>query len=70
MNATHRCKVCGAWWCALPDGNWSLFCKTPNRPGPCCDNAPMGDQIQPLVLPDCMRWEDGKLTTANNTEGI
>lgn len=53
---THRCKVCGALWILWPpnpdhivpdlrDGSWSLFSL---RCGKCCDNAPMGDQIEPL----------------------
>jgi hypothetical protein len=41
---THRCKRCGALWISRPD-SWSLFSR---HCGPCCDNAAMGDQIEPL----------------------
>lgn len=41
---THRCKVCGALWIEYSD-SWSLFSR---RCGKCCDNAPMGKQIEPL----------------------
>ena len=51
--ATHYCNLCGALWASLPpdkvfpDGGWTLvshFC------GPCCDNARMGEQIQPIFV--------------------
>lgn len=49
---THRCTKCGALWrywtpteTGGPKGSWSLRSE---RAGPCCDNAPMGDQIEPL----------------------
>jgi len=42
-NATHRCKVCNALWIKWPDGTWSLASQ---ECGQCCDNAPMGDQIE------------------------
>lgn len=47
---THRCKVCKAFWILWPDtaedeGSWSLFSR---ECGACCDNAPMGEQIEPL----------------------
>lgn len=50
-SATHRCKVCGAKWRAnepmpgMSDGSWSLVSA---RCGPCCDNVPMGRQIEPI----------------------
>jgi len=51
---THRCKVCGAYWklwekCpdTLLENTWNLVSPTC---GPCCDNAVMGDQIEPLDL--------------------
>jgi hypothetical protein len=45
LTATHRCKVCGALWVKWPDATWSL--RSPEC-GACCDNAPMGDQIEDL----------------------
>lgn len=50
---THRCKVCGALWRYWPkrdtghDDSWNL---RSTACGPCCDNAPMGEQIKPLTL--------------------
>jgi hypothetical protein len=55
MAATHRCKVCGALWrfnppdpgdTLFPRGSWTV--QTPAVMGACCDQAPMGDQIEPL----------------------
>jgi hypothetical protein len=47
----HRCKVCGTAWLQWPDaihgGGWNLLDKY-QRPGACCDNAAMGDQIEHL----------------------
>lgn len=43
---THRCKVCRAFWVLWPnDGGWSL-CSP--KCGKCCDNVPMGQQIEKL----------------------
>lgn len=42
---THRCKVCLALWRQWDDGTWTL---RSGSCGKCCDNAPMGDQIEPL----------------------
>ncbi len=53
---THRCKVCGALWILWPpdpehvvpelrEGSWSVFSLHCEK---CCDNAPMGEQIEPL----------------------
>lgn len=49
IDATHWCRICGAHWRENADGTWSAI-DTPPRPGPCCDNAPMGlnDQILPI----------------------
>jgi hypothetical protein len=51
---THRCKTCGALWRfyragegGLPVDSWNL---RSTESGPCCDNAPMGDQIEPLTV--------------------
>jgi len=41
---THRCKKCSALWIKYPD-SWSLYSE---RCGQCCDNAVMGDQIEPI----------------------
>lgn len=66
--ATHRCKVCGSRWRRgeEPDGScggWSLFRGTLHestyplgRPGPCCDNEPMGAQIEELPKPFVQPW--------------
>lgn len=47
----HRCKVCGTRWLLWPDavhgGGWNLLDKY-QRPGSCCDNVAMGDQIEHL----------------------
>lgn len=47
----HRCKVCGTAWLLWPDaihgGGWNLLDKY-QRPGACCDNAAMGEQIEHL----------------------
>ncbi len=57
-DATHRCRICGAFWTlsppdpTLPDGHifregsWSV--QTPDLMKSCCDNETMGDQIEPL----------------------
>lgn len=51
---THRCKVCGALWRFWPRRDtgddhdaWNL---RSGPCGPCCDNAPMADQIEPLTM--------------------
>lgn len=47
--ATHKCIKCQALWKKNSDGSWSLAKGSP-RPLACCNNAPMGDQIQPLSI--------------------
>lgn len=42
--ATHRCKVCGAFW-MLTSATWHLVSLTC---GQCCDNQAMGAQIEAL----------------------
>lgn len=55
MTATHRCKICGSLWrldppgAVPPGGSWSVA--TPERMRACCDNAVMGDQIEPIRRP-------------------
>lgn len=51
---SHRCKTCGALWRfyragegGLPVDSWNLRSA---EAGPCCDNVPMGDQIEPLTV--------------------
>ena len=45
----HRCRKCGTLWRRWRDGNYSLV---ENRTaGSCCDNAPMGAQIEQLWPP-------------------
>lgn len=54
---THKCTVCGALWRFWPardtirseQDTWSL--RSPTC-GPCCDNAPMRDQIVPATMAD------------------
>lgn len=48
MHPTHYCTECGALWRQCDDGSWNLRSETA---GPCCDNAPMKDQIKPLAAP-------------------
>jgi hypothetical protein len=53
LQPTHRCKVCGARWrlhdrSGDSDGSWQLLSE---KCGPCCDNAPMEEQIEPLRIP-------------------
>lgn len=47
----HRCKICGTAWLLWPDvfhgGGWNLLDKC-QRPGACCDNVAMGEQIEHL----------------------
>lgn len=44
---THKCKVCGALWRYNEEGagSWTL---RSSACGSCCDNAAMGDQIEPI----------------------
>lgn len=44
--SVHRCKICGTRWLHWPTG-WNLLDQH-QRPGSCCDNAVMGDQIEYL----------------------
>jgi hypothetical protein len=44
LSATHRCKVCGALWIMFKN-SWSLASQ---ECGKCCDNQPMGEQIEPF----------------------
>lgn len=47
----HRCKICGTRWllwpAAIHGGGWNLLDKY-SRPGACCDNVAMGEQIEHL----------------------
>lgn len=51
----HRCKVCGCIWRLYgptevqPDGSWSLL-DGQHKPGPCCNNVAMGEQIEPYTM--------------------
>lgn len=56
LKATHQCTICGARWRQLDDFRWNLRSK---ECGPCCDNVPMGDQIE--ALEDVAPWS-GPLT--------
>ncbi len=51
MLSLHRCKICGTRWLLWPDavhgGGWNLL-DMYQRPGSCCDNVAMGDQIEHL----------------------
>lgn len=67
LPATHRCKVCGSRWRHNDDGSWSLKRGTQTSlvdPGGnyytkadiCCDNEPMGAQIEELPKPFVQPW--------------
>lgn len=50
--ALYRCRGCGARWlfwggdvAGLQEGTWNLLDQW-QCPGECCDNAPMGDQME------------------------
>lgn len=47
----YRCKICGTRWLLWPDaihgGGWNMLDKW-QRPGSCCDNMAMGEQIEHL----------------------
>lgn len=45
----HRCRKCGTLWRRWSDGNYSLI--ENKAAGSCCDNAPMGAQIEQLWPP-------------------
>lgn len=46
---THKCKVCGALWRYNEEGAGSWTLRSPTC-GSCCDNALMGDQIEPITV--------------------
>ena len=46
---THKCKVCGALWRYNEVGVSSWTLRSPTC-GSCCDNALMGDQIEPITV--------------------
>ncbi len=57
---THRCIECGAFWrfwnkrdTGQKKDSWSLRSR---KCGQCCDTAPMGDQIVPIVNKDLFKW--------------
>jgi hypothetical protein len=50
--AVYRCRVCGTRWlfwrgdvARMTPGTWNLLDQW-QRPGSCCDNAPMGEQME------------------------
>jgi hypothetical protein len=50
----YRCRICGARWlfwhgqvAGLTPGTWNLLDQH-QRPGSCCDNAVMGEQMELL----------------------
>lgn len=51
MLKLYRCKACGTRWLLWPDeihgGGWNLL-DHQQRPGTCCDNVAMGEQIEHL----------------------
>ena len=56
----HRCKICGALWRIwLPNetgisvDSWNLISASA---GACCNNVPMGDQIEPITLGDMEKY--------------
>jgi hypothetical protein len=60
--ATHRCRVCRAFWRVNDDGSWSLASKLC---GECCDNEAMGEQIAPADQSD----PEARLAEAERTVG-
>ena len=60
---THFCKECGAMWRLWPnEGGWNLRSK---ECGKCCDNVPMGDQIEAMT--HC--FENGSLLKIGSSLG-
>lgn len=59
--STHKCIHCGALWRYWRSGDayedspasWSLVSM---HAGPCCGNAAMGEQIQPMTVEDMVRY--------------
>lgn len=55
---THRCQVCGALWRYWPrrdtgiEDSWGVCTAC----GPCCDNAPMLEQIVPVSIGDIEKY--------------
>ncbi len=54
MLELHRCKICGTRWLLWPAGvggtnaaSWNVLDKY-SKPGACCNNVVMGDQIEHL----------------------
>ena len=63
---THRCKVCGAMWRLwlrqeTPHATGDSWNLRSAACGKCCDNEPMGDQIEPLRIGDLMHWLSARL---------
>lgn len=65
---THRCTTCGAVWRFIPardvppgwspGDSWNLRSTVA---GPCCDSAPMREQIVPLTMGDCEKLVRARL---------
>lgn len=74
---THRCKVCGALWRFWRDGepgtapgmgdSWNL---RSSGCGPCCDAAPMGEQIEPLTIGQLAQWLSARLAVDSMTQHL
>ena len=63
---THRCTTCGAVWRFIPKRDFpGAYCDSWNLrstvAGPCCDSAPMRDQIVPLTMGDYERLVRARL---------
>jgi len=77
----YRCRVCDTRWLLWPDwghgATWNLL-DGQQHPGTCCDNAPMGDQMEhlrdlphliaaaPDLLEACRLFVDAYTTPAFN----
>lgn len=63
---THRCTVCGAVWRYIPErdlpgANGDTWNLRSTVAGPCCDSAPMRDQIVPLTMVDAEKLVRARL---------
>lgn len=61
IKPTHYCVVCAAIWQKWSDGTWTL---RSDDCGPCCNNAPMGDQILPINADGSVDGEAHRKATA------
>lgn len=70
---THRCNVCGAMWRFWPrrdTGHEDAWNMRSNACGPCCDQAPMREQIQPLTIGQFAEWLGARLAVDTMTQQL